>query len=62
MDRLIYVAMSGAKHTMLQQATVSNNLANLTTTGYRAQNVAFRATPVFGEGMQIGRASCRERV
>ena len=51
MDRLIYVAMSGAKHTMLQQATVSNNLANLTTTGYRAQNVAFRATPVFGEGM-----------
>lgn len=51
MDRLIYVAMSGAKHTMLQQATVANNLANLTTTGYRAQNVAFRATPVFGEGM-----------
>ncbi len=51
MDRLIYVAMSGAKHTMLQQATVANNLANVTTTGYRAQNVAFRATPVFGEGM-----------
>jgi flagellar basal-body rod protein FlgF len=51
MDRLIYVAMSGAKHTMLQQATVANNLANLTTTGFRAQNVAFRAAPVLGEGM-----------
>lgn len=51
MDRLIYVAMSGAKHTMQQQATVANNLANLTTTGFRAQNIVFRATPVFGEGM-----------
>lgn len=51
MDRLIYVAMSGAKQTMQQQATVANNLANLTTTGFRAQNVAFRAAPVLGEGM-----------
>ena len=51
MDRLIYVAMSGAKNTMLQQATVANNLANLTTTGFRAQNVALRAAPVVGEGL-----------
>jgi len=51
MDRLIYVAMSGAKNTMLQQATVANNLANVTTTGFRAQNVAFRAAPVQGEGL-----------
>jgi flagellar basal-body rod protein FlgF len=50
MDRLIYVAMSGAKHTMLQQATVANNLANLTTNGFRAQLVALRAAPVVGEG------------
>lgn len=51
MDRLIYVAMTGAKHTMLQQATVANNLANATTTGFRAQTVALRAAPVIGEGM-----------
>lgn len=50
MDRMLYVAMSGAKHTMLQQTTVANNLANVTTTGFRAQNVAFRAVPVLGEG------------
>ncbi len=51
MDRLIYVAMSGAKHTLQQQATVANNLANLTTTGFRAQNIVFSATSVLGEGM-----------
>ncbi len=51
MDRLIYVAMSGAKQTMMQQATVANNLANVTTTGFRAQHVALRAAPVIGEGL-----------
>ena len=51
MDRLIYVAMTGAKHTMLQQATVANNLANATTTGFRAQTAALRAAPVIGEGL-----------
>ena len=51
MDRLIYLAMSGAKHTMLQQATVANNLANVSTPGFRAQTVAFRAAPVLGEGL-----------
>lgn len=50
MDRLIYTAMSGAKYTMEQQATVSNNLANATTNGFRAQLNAFRAAPVIGDG------------
>jgi flagellar basal-body rod protein FlgF len=50
MDRLIYVAMTGAKHTFLQQETMANNLANATTTGFRAQLDSFRALPVFGEG------------
>lgn len=51
MDRLIYTAMTGAKHTLEQQATVSHNLANLTTNGFRAQVDAFRAVPVIGEGL-----------
>jgi len=46
MDRLIYTAMSGANHTLNQQATVSHNLANATTHGYRAQLNAFRAVPI----------------
>ena len=48
MDRVIYVAMSGAKQMLGQQNTVANNLANASTTGYRAQLSAFRAAEVFG--------------
>lgn len=51
MDRLIYTAMSGAKHTLEQQATTSNNLANANTTGFRAQIDGFRAVPVLGDGL-----------
>ncbi len=51
MDRLIYTAMTGAKHVLEQQATTSHNLANATTTGFRAQLDSFRAVPVLGEGM-----------
>ncbi|WP_034293326.1 flagellar basal-body rod protein FlgF [Herbaspirillum sp. RV1423] len=51
MDRVIYTAMSGAKHTLEQQANTSNNLANATTTGFRSQLNTFRAVPVVGEGL-----------
>ena len=50
MDRMIYVAMSGAKQTLGQQATVAHNLANLTTGGFRAETSVFRAVPLVGEG------------
>jgi flagellar basal-body rod protein FlgF len=50
MDRMIYVAMTGAKQTLGQQATVAHNLANLTTGGFRAETSAFRAVPLVGEG------------
>ena len=51
MDRVIYTAMSGAKHSLEQQANTSNNLANATTTGFREQLNTFRAVPVVGEGL-----------
>lgn len=51
MDRMIYTAMTGAKHVMEQQSTTANNLANSTTTGFRAQIDAFRAVPVVGPGL-----------
>ena len=47
MDRMIYVAMTGAKHTLGQHAAVSHNLANTNTTGYRGEISALRAVPVF---------------
>ena len=51
MDRLIYTAASGAKHILEQQATTSNNLANVSTTGFRAQLDVFRSAPVQGPGL-----------
>ena len=50
MDRLIYLAMSGAKATMQRQDTLANNLANVSTVGFRAELAAFRAVPVQGSG------------
>ncbi|MDH4191197.1 MAG: flagellar basal-body rod protein FlgF [Betaproteobacteria bacterium] len=45
MDRMIYLAMSGAKHVMHRQESVANNLANANTPGYRAETLAFRGVP-----------------
>jgi flagellar basal-body rod protein FlgF len=50
MDRLIYTAMSGAKATLARQDVLANNLANASTTGFRAELQAFRAVPVLGDG------------
>jgi len=50
MDRLIYLSMSGAKATMQRQETLANNLANVSTAGFRAELAAFRAVPVEGSG------------
>lgn len=50
MDRMLYVAMSGAKQIMLAQAVNNNNLANVSTAGFRADLDAFRSMPVFGPG------------
>lgn len=50
MDRMIYLSMSGAKATMQRQDTLANNLANVSTVGFRAELQAFRAVPVQGSG------------
>jgi flagellar basal-body rod protein FlgF len=51
MDRLIYTAMTGARQIVEQQATVANNLANVGSTGFRAQVDTFRSVPVAGPGL-----------
>ncbi len=51
MDRLIYTAMTGAKHVFMQQAGTANNLANASTVGFKAQEHRFRAVPVLSEAM-----------
>lgn len=50
MDRMLYVAMSGARQTMLAQTVNSNNLANANTDGFRADLATFRSMPVYGAG------------
>ena len=50
MDRMIYLSMSGAKATMQRQEILANNLANVSTAGFRAELQAFRAVPVLGSG------------
>ncbi len=52
MDRLVYVAMSGAKQLMQAQSLVSHNLANANTHGFRADLANFAASPVEGPGYQ----------
>jgi len=51
MDRLIYVAMTGARHALEAQATVAHNLANVNSSGFRAQLNSLRAVHLFGDGM-----------
>ncbi len=51
MDRLIYTAMTGASHVLQQQASVSENLANASTPGFRATLNTFRAVPLVGDGL-----------
>src|SRR5437763_16233173 len=50
MDRMIYLSMTGAKATMQRQHALSHNLANVSTTGFRAELAAFRSVPVEGSG------------
>jgi flagellar basal-body rod protein FlgF len=50
MDRMIYLAMTGAKQTMQAQTANSHNLANASTTGFRADLNAFSSDPVEGPG------------
>ncbi len=51
MDRMLYLAMTTAKQTMHAQSVNSNNLANATTTGFKADLEQFRSMPVYGQGM-----------
>lgn len=46
MDRLIYTTMTGAAQTMSRQAAVAHNLANVASTGYRAEEHRLRAVQV----------------
>ncbi|WP_435104253.1 flagellar basal-body rod protein FlgF [Arhodomonas sp. AD133] len=63
MDRLAYLAMTGAKYALEQQRTTSHNLANANTPGFRADLEALvsrevegpvRPSRVYGEEVRTG--------
>jgi flagellar basal-body rod protein FlgF len=51
MDRLVYVAMSGAKQILNAEAANNANLANASTVGFRADLSAFQTEQVQGAGL-----------
>ena len=50
MDKYLYLAMSGASQSMLAQQTNANNLANVSTVGFKATLDHFKSAPVYGPG------------
>jgi flagellar basal-body rod protein FlgF len=55
-DRALFIAMTGAKHNTLAQANHANNLANLSTTGFRADFEQSRSMGVYYGSGQPTRA------
>ncbi|MGF1686022.1 flagellar basal-body rod protein FlgF [Photobacterium japonica] len=51
MDRALYLAMSGAKQDMYGMQVHANNLANVRTTGFRADLEQARSMQAYGEGL-----------
>lgn len=51
MDKMLFIAASGAKQDMLATSLRANNIANAQTTGFRAQLEQARSMPAFGEGL-----------
>lgn len=50
MDRFLYIAMNGAANALHAQQTNANNLANVSTVGFKAELDHFRSQPVYGPG------------
>ena len=52
MDKLLYIAMTGARENMLAQQIHSNNLANVSTTAFKSDFEQARAMRVMGDGYE----------
>jgi len=61
MDKMLYLAMTGAKQTMVAQSVNSNNLANASTTAFKADLEQSRSMQVLGEGLPSRTYSMTER-
>lgn len=48
MDKMIYTSLSGVKHVLLSQAVATNNLANASTVGFRADLQEAETRQIYG--------------
>jgi flagellar basal-body rod protein FlgF len=62
MDRMLYIAMSGAKESELSLAVNTNNLANANTAGFKKDTPQFRSMLVAGPGHESRAYALTERV
>lgn len=53
MDRILYTAANGAARVLEQQAVITNNMANVSTTGFREQLAVYRSVPVVGQAGEL---------
>lgn len=51
MDKALYISMTGASQSMRAQTIQAHNLANASTTGFRADLAQARSMPMYGPGM-----------
>jgi len=51
MDEMVFLAMTGAKQTEFAQAINANNLANVSTTGFRSDLHSFSSMPIQAAGV-----------
>ncbi|MGB6242158.1 MAG: flagellar basal-body rod protein FlgF [Castellaniella sp.] len=53
MDRILYTASNGATRILEQQSAISNNMANVSTTGFREQLAVYRSVPVVPQAGEL---------
>ncbi|MEM7561638.1 MAG: flagellar basal body rod protein FlgF [Pseudomonadota bacterium] len=52
MDKFLYLAMNGAAQAMLAQQNNANNLAKISTVGFKATLDHFQSKPIYGAGFE----------
>lgn len=60
MDKLVYTAATGLKARMAAQAAIANNMANLSTPGFRADLINFDQLALVGQGLETRRPTSGE--
>lgn len=60
MDKLVYTALSGLRSQKAAQSTIANNIANASTTGFRAERVDFDRLVLQGQSFESRQLSSEE--